>query len=97
MTEIIKQSIIIYIIAINSLTFLVYAIDKWKAVHGKWRIRTSTLVGAALLGGTIGGLLAMYLFRHKTKQRLFVIGLPVMLVVQVIFIVIFYKVSVLFL
>lgn len=72
-----------YLLVINIITFVLFAVDKWKAIHGRWRIRTATLMGFAFAGGTVGGLLAMYVFRHKTKTRSFTVGLPVMLVVQV--------------
>lgn len=72
-----------YIIIINIVTFILYGVDKWKAVHGKWRIREATLLGAAFVGGSVGGLAGMYIFRHKTKKRYFVLGLPTMLLVQI--------------
>jgi len=74
---------LVYLLFINIITFVLFAVDKWKAVHGRWRIRTITLMGFALVGGTVGGLFAMYVFRHKTKTRSFTVGLPVMLAVQV--------------
>lgn len=72
-----------YIIIINIVTFILYGIDKWKAVHGKWRIREATLLGAAFVGGSVGGLAGMYIFRHKTKKRYFALGVPIMLLVQI--------------
>ena len=80
-----------YLLIINIITFALFVIDKWKAVHGRWRIRTITLMGFALAGGTVGGLLAMYIFRHKTKTASFTVGLPVMLVVQVVILWCVYK------
>jgi len=76
--------LLIYLLVINIITFVLFAVDKWKAIHGRWRIRTITLMGFALAGGTVGGLLAMYIFRHKTKTASFTVGLPVMLVVHVV-------------
>ncbi len=72
-----------YIIIINIVTFILYGVDKWKAVHGKWRIREATLLGAAFVGGSVGGLAGMYIFRHKTKKRYFALGVPIMLLVQI--------------
>lgn len=77
-----NKIILIYLLTVNLLTFIVFGVDKWKAVHGKWRIRVSTLLGLSAIGGAAGGLLAMYSFRHKTQKVLFKIGLPVMLLVQ---------------
>ena len=73
-----------YLIGINILTFLFYGIDKWRAKRNKWRIPESTLIWLAIVGGSIGALLGMYLFRHKTKHNKFAIGLPVILVLQAV-------------
>ena len=72
----------IYLIGINILTFLIFGADKWKAKRDKWRIPEDTLIWLAIVGGSIGALLGMYLFRHKTKHRKFQIGIPVILLVQ---------------
>ena len=72
----------IYLIGINILTFLIYGADKWKAKRDKWRIPEDTLIWLAIVGGSVGALLGMYLFRHKTKHRKFQIGIPVILLVQ---------------
>jgi uncharacterized membrane protein YsdA (DUF1294 family) len=75
---------IYYLLLINIATFLVFAIDKRRAVKRKWRIPEKTLLGFSLIGGSIGGLIAMHLFRHKIRKPVFAYGLPVMLLVQVI-------------
>lgn len=75
---------IIYIAAINIITFLVFAIDKQKACTGKYRVRERTLLALGIIGGAFGGLLAMYLFRHKIRKSSFAAGLPFMLAVQII-------------
>ena len=62
------KSFIIYLIAINIITFLVMGLDKWKAKRGSWRIQEATLFTLVFLGGGIGGIAGMYLFRHKTKK-----------------------------
>lgn len=59
--------IVIYLAIINVITFVVYGLDKWNAKQSKWRIRESTLLGLAAIGGSIGALLAMKILRHKTK------------------------------
>lgn len=73
-----------YLIGINVLTFLLYGIDKWKAQKGKWRIPEETLIWLAIVGGSIGALLGMYLFRHKTKHKKFTLGIPVIILAQAV-------------
>ena len=80
---------IIYLIAINIITFLVMGLDKWKAKRGSWRIQEATLFGLVLFGGGIGGVLGMSVFRHKTKKLKFKIGFPLILIVEVILIIYF--------
>lgn len=72
-----------YLIIVNLITFVVFATDKRKAQKGKWRIHTETLMGLSFIGGTVGGLAAMHIFHHKTKQKKFTLGLPVMLALQI--------------
>ena len=72
----------IYLIGINILTFLIFGADKWKAKRDKWRIPEDTLIWLAIVGSSVGALLGMYLFMHKTKHRKFQIGIPVILLVQ---------------
>ena len=73
-----------YLIAINLITYGAVALDKWKAIHGKWRIKEKTLIGLAAIGGSVGGLMAMYTFHHKTRHPKFVYGLPFILLVQLV-------------
>lgn len=75
--------VIFYLLAANLLTFVTYGIDKYKARHNKWRIPEATLLLAAALGGSIGALLAMRVFRHKTLHRKFRYGVPAILLVQI--------------
>ena len=75
--------IIIYFVSINVITFVVYALDKRKAKQSKWRIRESTLLWLAAIGGSIGALLAMKILRHKTLHNQFKYGVPLILVVQI--------------
>ncbi len=77
------KELTIYFVFINVLTFLFYGIDKWKARRGKWRIPEETLIWLAIVGGSIGALLGMYLFRHKTKHKKFTLGIPAILLIQV--------------
>ncbi len=78
--------VINYLIVINIATLIAFAIDKYNAVMHRSRIRIVTLLILSFLGGSIGGLLAMYLFKHKTKKDYFVVGLPMILVTQIVLI-----------
>ncbi len=73
----------IYLIGINVLTFLIYGADKWKARKDRWRIPEDTLIWLAIVGGSIGSLLGMYLFRHKIRDRKFSLGVPAIIIVQI--------------
>ena len=74
---------LMYLLIINAAAFLLMLADKRKARKGRWRIPEATLMGAAALGGSIGALLGMYTFRHKTRHIKFTLGIPLILVVQV--------------
>lgn len=78
------KNIVIYLILINIIAFLAMYIDKRKAKKGKRRIPEKTLFILVGLGGGIGGILGMYLFRHKTKKTRFVIGFPAILIFEVL-------------
>ncbi|WP_294291896.1 DUF1294 domain-containing protein [Pseudobutyrivibrio sp.] len=71
---------------INLLTFIVFGIDKIKAILGKWRIKEIYLLGLCLLGGSAGGLLAMDIFNHKVKSSHFMFGVPIMLCAHLVII-----------
>ena len=78
------RALFIYLIVINILTFLIFGIDKWKARRGRWRIPEGTLIWMSIIGGSIGALLGMYLFHHKTQKRKFSLGIPAILLAQAI-------------
>lgn len=80
---------IFYLIFINIVAFILMGVDKRRAVRHRWRIRESTLFLISIIGGSIGALLGMFLFRHKTNHRSFRTGLPVILVIHIIIFVIF--------
>lgn len=82
--------IIIYLVTINLITFLAMWIDKRKAQKGKWRISETALFTMAILGGSIGGIIGMYTFRHKTKKKRFTIGFPLILILEIL-IILFYR------
>ena len=77
------NALLYYLIVINILTFAVYGIDKWKAKQGSWRISEATLLMPAVIGGTIGALLGMQVWRHKTMHKKFKYGLPLILLAQI--------------
>lgn len=84
------KAVIIYLVAINVITFIMFGADKARAAKGRWRISESALILAALLGGSTGALAGMRIFHHKTKHRKFTIGIPVILALQIILMVIYY-------
>ena len=73
-----------YLIFINLIGFLLMGADKRKARRNKWRIPEKTLFLAAILGGSIGSILGMYYFRHKTRHTAFVVGMPCILILQIL-------------
>ena len=73
-----------YLLIINAAGFLLMLVDKWKAKKNRWRVRESTLLLVAALGGSVGSLLGMYLFRHKTLHLKFTLGIPLILAAQCI-------------
>ena len=73
----------VWLIVINLVTFAVYGIDKRRARRGAWRVPEKTLFLLPLLGGSIGALLGMRVFRHKTKHWYFVWGVPAILLAQI--------------
>ncbi len=72
-----------YLIVINALGFALMLADKQKAKQNDWRIPEARLMWAAALGGSIGCLLSMYLFRHKTRHLKFTVGIPLLLAAQI--------------
>lgn len=76
--------LIIYLFIINIITFISFGLDKYAANNDKWRIKNVTLLGLAFIGGTIGGLIAMYVFRHKTQKDYYTVGLWLMIIMQII-------------
>jgi uncharacterized membrane protein YsdA (DUF1294 family) len=87
--------VLIYLAVINMVTFILYGIDKWKAKRSKWRIEESTLLWWAVAGGSIGALLGMKAWHHKTQHRKFTWGLPAILIAQLVLagVIIFYMVK----
>lgn len=75
--------LLVWLAVINLLTFIVYGADKRRARKGKWRVSEKTLFLLPLLGGSIGALLGMRVFHHKTKHWYFVWGIPAILLAQI--------------
>ena len=74
-----QKAILIYLLAVNAVTFIVYGIDKYKAKHAKWRISEATLLLFAVLGGSVGAWCGMKVWHHKTRHKKFKYGVPVMI------------------
>lgn len=75
---------LIYFLIVNAAGFLSMLLDKHKARKNLWRIPESTLLTIALLGGSIGSLVGMYLVRHKTKHLKFTLGIPLIMIGQIL-------------
>ena len=78
-----EHLVLLYLIIVNAAAFLLMLADKLKAKRGAWRIPEATLMGIAAIGGSVGALAGMYLFRHKTKHIKFTLGIPVILIGQI--------------
>ena len=74
--------------AVNIVAFMLMFVDKEKAKRHKWRIPEKTLFMSAILGGSVGAILGMQIFRHKTKHWYFVWGMPMILVLQVVLVIV---------
>ncbi len=83
-----KWIFFVYTAVMSLITFAVFGLDKIKAKTNSWRIRERTLFILAILGGGIGAFLGMQIFRHKTQHRQFVIGIPVIMIIQIILLVV---------
>ena len=77
------ESLLIYLLTVNAAGFVLMLADKYKARKNLWRIPEATLMGTAILGGSLGCLLGMYAVRHKTKHIKFTVGIPVILALQI--------------
>ena len=79
------KAAIIYLAAVNLITFIMFGADKARAVKGRWRISETSLILAAALGGSAGALAGMKIFHHKTMHRKFTAGIPLIMVLQIVF------------
>lgn len=74
--------LLIYLLIINVLSFICFGIDKSRARRSRWRISEGSLFSLAIFGGSLGALLGMYVFRHKTQKLKFKVGMPLILFIQ---------------
>lgn len=83
------KNIVIYVIVINLIGFFIMWLDKRKAKKGSWRIPEKTLFIITALGGGIGTIAGMYTFRHKTQKIAFVIGFPLITILEILLVIYF--------
>ena len=83
------EALVYYILCVNLLTFIIYGVDKWKARHAQWRIPEATLLGLAVIGGSIGAWLGMKVWHHKTLHNKFRYGVPLILILQIALLLLF--------
>ena len=81
------KNVIIYLVVINIVGFFIMGIDKWKAKKNRWRVPENTLFVITALGGGIGTIAGMYTFRHKTKKPQFTVGMPAILILEIILVI----------
>ena len=74
--------LLIYLAVVNILTIIVFGVDKMNAKSNRQRVRIVTLLGLAFIGGSVGALIGMYGFHHKTKKAYFTVGVPLILLMQ---------------
>lgn len=78
-----NKVIVFYLLIINIITFAAFAIDKFNAINRRSRIAIVTLLILAFIGGSIGGLIAMYAFKHKIRKDYFTVGIPLIILMQI--------------
>ena len=76
--------LLIYLAVVNILTIIVFGVDKMNAKSNRQRVRIVTLLGLAFIAGSVGALIGMYGFHHKTKKAYFTVGVPLILLMQVV-------------
>ena len=79
--------LIIYLIIINIITFIIFGLDKYYAIKGRFRISEATLFCLCIIGGSFLGYIGMKVFRHKTKKTYFRIGVPLIMIIEAILII----------
>lgn len=81
------------LLLINLIVFIVYGVDKYRAVKGKYRVSEKKLLWLAFWGGAVGALLSMIVFNHKIRKRKFIICVPLFLLIQIVLFVVFIKIG----
>ena len=79
-----RDIIVSYLVMMNAVGLAAMGLDKKKAIKNEWRIPEKTLFLVSIIGGSVGTLVGMYLFRHKTKHWYFVVGMPLILIAHVV-------------
>ncbi len=74
----------VVLIIVNIISFVLFYVDKRRAIKHQWRIRETTLFLSAIVGGSVGAIAGMYVFHHKTRHWYFVVGMPLILAVQLV-------------
>lgn len=80
----IERYFLIYIISINITAFFIYALDKFKAKKKSWRIPEIQLISIGLIGGAVGSIIGMVVFKHKLSKKRFSIGIPLIILINFI-------------
>ena len=76
--------VLVYLLIVNLITCIVYGVDKLKSIAGSWRTPEKTLLGLAFVGGSVGALAGMMIFRYKTRHMKFRILVPLFLILHII-------------
>ena len=85
------QLLLVYLLLVNFIAFVLMGLDKRRAKRDKWRISEKALFLPAVLGGRVGAIAGMHVFRHKTKHWYFRYGLPALLVLQAVLILLVWR------
>ena len=85
------QLLLVYLLLVNFIAFVLMGLDKRRAKRDKWRISEKALFLPAVLGGSVGAIAGMHVFRHKTKHWYFRYGLPAMLALQAVLVLIAWR------
>lgn len=80
-----ENLLLLYLFIINIISFICIFVDKQRAINHKWRISEYTLIFLAIIGGSLGSISGMYIFRHKTKKAKFKMGIPIIILIQFLF------------
>ena len=85
------KHMLVYLLLINAVAFILMRTDKKLAKKKLWRISESALLSLAIIGGSLGSLLGMYIFHHKTKRAKFTVTIPLLVILHAVFLLICYQ------